>query len=96
MIASVPLDDASGRDAAGALEVLFRTEQRNLLRIATLLLGDRGAAEEVVQDAFVKLHLSWRRLRDPRIAGTGRRVAIRRSDLAGRPGIGSCLNSVFD
>ncbi|MEN3271838.1 MAG: hypothetical protein V7636_599 [Actinomycetota bacterium] len=76
MIASVPLDDASGRDAASALEVLFRTEQRNLLRLATLLLGDRGAAEEVVQDAFVKLHLSWRRLRDPDRAAAWLRSAV--------------------
>ena len=76
MIASVPLDDASGRDAASALEVLFRSEQRNLLRVATLLLGDRGAAEEVVQDAFVRLHLSWRRLRDPERAAAWLRTAV--------------------
>jgi len=76
MIASVPLDDASGRDAASALEVLFRTEQRDLLRLATLLLGDRGAAEEVVQDAFVKLHVSWRRLRDPDRAAAWLRSAV--------------------
>ncbi|MEA3056587.1 MAG: hypothetical protein QOD30_2019 [Actinomycetota bacterium] len=76
MIASVPLDDASGRDAASALDVLFRTEQRDLLRMATLLLDDRGAAEEVVQDAFVKLHLGWRRLRDPDRAAAWLRSAV--------------------
>jgi RNA polymerase sigma-70 factor (sigma-E family) len=76
MIASVPLDDASGLDAASALEALFRTEQRDLLRLATLLLGDRGAAEEVVQDAFVKLHLGWRRLRDPARADAWLRSAV--------------------
>jgi RNA polymerase sigma-70 factor (sigma-E family) len=76
MIASVPLDDASGRDAASALELLFRTEQRNLLRLATLLLDDRSAAEEVVQDAFVKLQLGWRRLRDPDHAAAWLRSAV--------------------
>jgi RNA polymerase sigma-70 factor (sigma-E family) len=43
---------------------LHREHYRDLVRLAGLLLGDRGAAEEVVQDAFVALHLRWRRLRD--------------------------------
>ena len=30
-----------------------------------LLLHDQGAAEEVVQDAFVAMHDKWGRLRDP-------------------------------
>ena len=30
-----------------------------------MLLRDQGAAEEVVQDAFVAMHGAWRRLRDP-------------------------------
>ena len=76
MIASVPLDDATASEATSALEVLFRTEQRSLVRLATLLLGDRGAAEEVVQDAFVKLHLSWRRVREPDRAAAWLRSAV--------------------
>jgi RNA polymerase sigma-70 factor (sigma-E family) len=33
-----------------------------------LLLDDAGAAEEVVQDAYVRMHGSWRRIRDPQAA----------------------------
>ena len=35
------------------------------MRLAVLLLRDQGAAEEVVQDAFVAMHGRWRSLRDP-------------------------------
>lgn len=35
------------------LSDLYRTHHRDLVRLATLLLDDQGAAEEVVQDAFV-------------------------------------------
>jgi RNA polymerase sigma-70 factor (sigma-E family) len=76
MIASVPLDDVAASEATSALEALFRTEQRSLVRLATLLLGDRGAAEEVVQDAFVQLHLSWRRVREPDRAAAWLRSAV--------------------
>jgi RNA polymerase sigma-70 factor (sigma-E family) len=48
-----------------ALEQLHRTQYLGLVRLAALLLGDRGRAEEVVQDAFVKLAVRPRLLRDP-------------------------------
>ena len=35
------------------------------MRLSVLLLRDQGAAEEVVQDAFVAMHGRWSRLRDP-------------------------------
>ena len=52
-------------DADGALTVLYTAHYRQLVRLATLLLGDLGSGEEIVQDAFVKMHGSWKRLRDP-------------------------------
>ena len=43
----------SGSEVAeGRLERLYRDERRSLLSLAYLLLGDRGAAEDVVHDAF--------------------------------------------
>jgi RNA polymerase sigma-70 factor (sigma-E family) len=48
-----------------AVTQLFATQYRPLVRLATLLLHDVGAAEEVTQDAFVALHGRWRQLRDP-------------------------------
>jgi hypothetical protein len=44
---------------------LFRDHAANLVRIATLLLGDQPSAEDVVQDAFLQLYRSLPRLRDP-------------------------------
>jgi RNA polymerase sigma-70 factor (sigma-E family) len=52
-------------DADSALEQLYAAHWRGLVRLAVLLLRDQGAAEEVVQDAFVAMHGRWRSLRDP-------------------------------
>jgi RNA polymerase sigma-70 factor (sigma-E family) len=59
----VTLDADSGADAAVAQ--LYAAHWRRLVRLAVLLLHDQGAAEEVVQDAFVAMHGRWRSLRDP-------------------------------
>ncbi|WP_328829621.1 SigE family RNA polymerase sigma factor [Nocardioides acrostichi] len=48
-----------------ALDALYLAHWRGLVRLSTLLLNDSGAAEEVVQDAFVAMHARWSRLRDP-------------------------------
>ena len=56
--------DAATRDADEALVALYTAHYRSLVRLSTLLLRDEAAAEDVVQDAFVAMHGSWRRLRD--------------------------------
>jgi len=61
--AEVTLDADSDADAA--VEQLYAAHWRRLVRLAVLLLRDQGAAEEVVQDAFVAMHGRWRSLRDP-------------------------------
>src|SRR5262245_61459433 len=48
---------------ADPLAVLHRDHYPSLVRLASLVLGDIGLAEQVVQDAFVKLHLRWGGLR---------------------------------
>ena len=62
--------DAIGRvdpkqDADEALVALYTAHYRSMVRIAALLLHDTAAAEDVVQDAYVAMHGSWRGLRDP-------------------------------
>jgi RNA polymerase sigma-70 factor (sigma-E family) len=42
---------------------LHRDHYRSLVRLGALVVGDRGIAEQLVQDAFVKLQLRWGRLR---------------------------------
>lgn len=45
------------------LEALFRAEWLRLVRVATLLVGDLAAAEELVQEAFVRTYQASHRLR---------------------------------
>jgi len=48
-----------------AIEALYQAHAVGLIRLAYLMLGDRPAAEDVVQDAFCSLYRSWDRLTDP-------------------------------
>jgi RNA polymerase sigma-70 factor (sigma-E family) len=57
---------------------LFRDEYPSVVRTAYLILGDREAAEDVAQEAFVRLYARWRRIsRYDRPGAWVRRVAIR-------------------
>jgi RNA polymerase sigma-70 factor (sigma-E family) len=47
------------------IEDLYREHALGLVRFALLLTGDRAAAEDVVQDAFLGLHRHWDQVRDP-------------------------------
>jgi RNA polymerase sigma-70 factor (sigma-E family) len=51
-------------DRRTALSDLYRAEYRNLVRLATLLVDQQEAAEEIVQEAFVRLDRSWDRVQD--------------------------------
>lgn len=74
---AMALDDLpTAPDAAATIASLHREHYRDLVRLAGLLLHDRGASEEVVQDAFVQLHLRWRRLRDPEKAAAWLRSVV--------------------
>jgi DNA-directed RNA polymerase specialized sigma24 family protein len=42
---------------------LFRERHLELVRLALLIVGDLGTAEDVVQDAFEQLHRQWHTLR---------------------------------
>src|SRR5260370_2315074 len=44
---------------------LYRMHVLGLTRLAVVMLGDRPAAEDVVQDAFCGLYTHWGRLSDP-------------------------------
>lgn len=58
-------------------ETVFRDHYPRLVRALTVVAGDREAAADAVQEAFVKAHLRWRRVgqyEDP--VGWIRRVAI--------------------
>lgn len=61
-----PNDGLADMDELTAkLTDLYQRHYRQLLRIAVLLVDDRASAEDVVQDAFVRVYDSRTRLRDP-------------------------------
>jgi RNA polymerase sigma-70 factor (sigma-E family) len=52
-------------DSRDAVTTLYQAHAVGLIRLAVVMLGDRPAAEEVVQDAFCGLYQHWDRLTDP-------------------------------
>lgn len=53
---------ASDADATHAVTVLYQEHALGLTRLAFIMLGDRFAAEDVVQEAFCGLYRAWNRL----------------------------------
>ena len=51
---------ATGREVAA----LYQAHALSLTRLAYVMLGDRPAAEDVVQEAFLGLYRRWNHLRD--------------------------------
>lgn len=52
-------------DAAQNVTLLYEAHALGLARLAVIMLGDPGAAEDVVQDAFLGLYRRWHTLTDP-------------------------------
>ncbi len=61
---------------AELVDVLFRRHYAALLRLGVVMLGNREAAEDAVQDAFVALQRRWPTLRDPGAAEAYLRSAV--------------------
>ena len=51
-------------DAESAVTCLYREHALSLTRLAHVMLGDRHAAEDVVQEAFSGLYRNWAKLAD--------------------------------
>ena len=75
-----------------AITALFDGQYTRMLRVAVVMLGDRAAAEDVVQDAFLALHANWERVHNkPEAVGylhrsvvNGARSRMRRAAVAFR------------
>jgi RNA polymerase sigma-70 factor (sigma-E family) len=50
--------------AADAVTALYEAHALGLVRLAVVMTGDRGSAEDIVQDAFLGLYRRWDRLTD--------------------------------
>ena len=68
---------ARERDGAASFDDLFRAQYEPMVRVAYLLVGSREEAEDVVQDAFARVELRWRRLGNP--GGYLRRCVVNRA-----------------
>jgi RNA polymerase sigma-70 factor (sigma-E family) len=62
-----------------AVHDLYELHYVRLVRLAALLVGDAGRAEELVQDAFVDLVTRWITLRDPGAAAGYLRTCVANS-----------------
>ena len=79
--------------ATQAVTALYRAHALGLTRLAFIVLGDRAAAEDVVQEAFCGLYRAWDRLPNhDNVVGyvrvsvlNGCRSVLRRSRRAPRP-----------
>ena len=67
---------AAATDATAGVTALYQAHAVGLIRLAIIMLGDRGAAEDVVQDAFLGLYRHWAGLADPGKALTYVRSAV--------------------
>jgi RNA polymerase sigma-70 factor (sigma-E family) len=74
-VTTITGDATIPRDADGAVTALFRAHYPSLVRLAVLLVDD-GSAEDLVQDAFARLHRRWGRLRDEEAAYAYLRTAV--------------------
>jgi len=52
-------------DPAAQVTAVYEAHALGLLRLAVIMLGDRQAAEDVVQDAFLGLYHRWDKLAAP-------------------------------
>lgn len=61
-----PDQASAGPKSPETIEELFETLESPLLSYALRLVGERALAEDIVQEAFMKLHLNFAEVREPR------------------------------
>jgi len=77
----VDIEGLAGAEDAGwaaqrQVTALYETHAPHLVRLAFVILGDQGAAEDVVQDAFFGLYRRWGTLSDPSAAHAYLRASV--------------------
>jgi RNA polymerase sigma-70 factor (sigma-E family) len=69
-------DDPASWTADVAITALYTAYWPAMVRLATLLTRDASVAEEIVQDAFVRLHGRWDRILEPAAAQAYLRTSV--------------------
>jgi RNA polymerase sigma-70 factor (sigma-E family) len=83
-----PRADSADISPAAAVSALYADHALGLIRLAHIMMGNRQAAEDVVQDAFAGLYRRWPHLRDQAKALSYVRSSVLngcRSELRRRP-----------
>jgi len=65
-VAAVPTRPAVMTEERPSLRTLFDSEESALLRFAQGIVGQRETAEDLVQEAFLRLHEHWLEVENPR------------------------------
>jgi RNA polymerase sigma factor (sigma-70 family) len=60
-----PAEWSSGEPLRGDFESTYRQEHLRLVRLAHLITGSNGVAEELVHDVFIGAYRRWHRIDDP-------------------------------
>ncbi len=63
-VSALPSPGAAAGNADETVTALYNEQYRSLVRLSSMLVGDLGTAEEVVQDCFIGMHRAFWRLRD--------------------------------
>ena len=66
MAVAGPKESSVGPEAVETIEELFAALESPLLSYALRLVADRELAEDLVQEAFMKLHADFQQVREPR------------------------------
>jgi RNA polymerase sigma-70 factor (sigma-E family) len=64
-LTNAPVPQGTAAEPADQVTALYQAHALGLLRLAMIMLGERQAAEDVVQDAFLGLFRRWGALNDP-------------------------------
>jgi RNA polymerase sigma-70 factor (sigma-E family) len=75
-VRTVPVDEGVDVVSANVMVEVYRGQYPSLVRLAAMLLDESHAAEDVVQDAYVKVAARHYRLRDPEKAVAYLRQAV--------------------
>jgi RNA polymerase sigma-70 factor (sigma-E family) len=67
---------AVGSDRQTGIRALYTERHAEMVRFATFLTGDAHAAEDLTQEAFVKVYDAWERIDDPERAVAYLRATI--------------------
>lgn len=76
LVALAPAPPLVAGGAREAVVGLYATHYHDLVRLAALVAHDPALAEDLVQEAFVKLYGAWGRVRDPQRAVGYLRVTV--------------------